>query len=242
MTAAIAMTTATARRILIVEDNEELAFGLRRTFESEGYHVEVAATGSQGVAVARQREPDLVILDVMLPGLDGFGVLSALRTDGSDVPVLILTAKGEEADKVYGFRIGADDYVTKPFGLFELMARVQALLRRAANSGPDAREALVFTFADVVVNVTARSVSKDGEAVALTPREFELLVTFLKRPGAVLTRAELLRDVWGASADVMTRTVDIHVGELRRKLESTPASPRHFVTVRKVGYRFEFAE
>jgi len=163
------------------------------------------------------------------------------------MPVLILTARGEEADKVYGFRLGADDYVTKPFGLSELVARVGALLRRAraaevpnASPVPNAAEAEeTVGFDDVVIDPRARVVTRGGERVALTPKEFDLLLTFVRRPGVVLSRVALLRDVWGHAADVLTRTVDIHVAELRRKLERVPARPRHLVTVWKAGYRFD---
>ena len=227
----------TSRRILIVEDNEDLSFGLRRTLESEGYDVEVAGDGPGGIAAARDRRPNLVILDLMLPGLDGFKVLRALRDQGMQMPVLILSAKGEETDKVFGFRVGADDYVTKPFGLSELIARVAALLRRGLPVDPSAQTA--HAFGDVAVNPAARVVTKAGQPVALTPKEFDLLLAFLQRPGAVLSRNELLREVWGHAADVLTRTVDIHVGELRRKLEDHPSAPRHFATVRKAGYRFD---
>ena len=225
------------KRILIVEDNEDLAFGLRRTLESEGYAVEVAGDGTRGIDAARRHTPDLIILDLMLPGMDGFRVLKALREQKVNSPVLILSAKGEEADKVYGFRVGADDYVTKPFSLSELIARVGALIRRAS-AQDDAREP-VYSFDDVEVNPAARLVTRGGTVVALTPKEFDLLLAFLRRPGAVLKRSDLLREVWGHAADVLTRTVDIHVGELRRKLERDPSSPRHFATVWKAGYRFD---
>jgi two-component system response regulator MtrA len=229
-------------RILIVEDNEDLAFGLRRTLEGEGYGVDVADDGPSGVARARALRPDLVILDLTLPGMDGFRVLKAMRDGGLDMPVLILTARGEEADKVYGFRLGADDYVTKPFGLSELLARVGALLRRTraapgADAAPPAEELL--RFGDVVVNPAARVVLKRGERVALTPKEFDLLLGLVRRPGVVHSRVTLLREVWGHQADILTRTVDIHVAELRRKLEDVPARPRYFVTVWKAGYRFD---
>jgi two-component system response regulator MtrA len=229
-------------RILIVEDNEDLAFGLRRTLEGEGYEVDVADDGPSGVARARALRPDLVILDLTLPGMDGFRVLKAMRDGGLDMPVLILTARGEEADKVYGFRLGADDYVTKPFGLSELLARVGALLRRTraapgADAAPPAEELL--RFGDVVVNPAARVVLKRGERVALTPKEFDLLLGLVRRPGVVHSRVTLLREVWGHQADILTRTVDIHVAELRRKLEDVPARPRYFVTVWKAGYRFD---
>ena len=230
-------------RILIVEDNDDLAFGLRRTLEGEGYDVDVADDGPSGVRRALALRPDLVILDLTLPGLDGFGVLKSMRDGGLGMPVLILTARGEEADKVYGFRLGADDYVTKPFGLSELLARVGALLRRArasaapAEAAPAAEETLGF--GDVVINPAARVVLKRGERVALTPKEFDLLLGLVRRPGVVHSRVSLLREVWGHQADILTRTVDIHVAELRRKLEDVPARPRYFITVWKAGYRFD---
>ncbi|AHG88933.1 response regulator receiver [Gemmatirosa kalamazoonensis] len=231
-------------RILLVEDNDDLAFGLRRTLEGEGYDVAVAADGPSGIRAALDARPDLVILDVMLPGVDGFGVLRALRERGMTAPVLMLTARGDETDKVHGFGLGADDYVTKPFGLSELVARVGALLRRARPAEPPnapnadgADETLGFD--DVVIDPRSRVVTRGGERVALTPKEFDLLLTFVRRPGEVLSRVSLLRDVWGHAADVLTRTVDIHVAELRRKLERVPAHPRHLVTVWKAGYRFD---
>jgi len=229
-------------RILLVEDNDDLAFGLRRTLEAEGYDVDVAGDGRAGVHAALASRPDLVILDVMLPGVDGFGALRAMRDGGLEAPVLMLTARGEEADKVHGFRLGADDYVTKPFGLSELLARVGALLRRARGPVPNtaaADDAEPLGFGDVTIDPQARIVTRGRERVALTPKEFDLLLAFVRRPGIVLSRVSLLRDVWGHSADVLTRTVDIHVAELRRKLEAVPAHPRHLVTVWKAGYRFD---
>jgi two-component system response regulator MtrA len=176
----------------------------------------------------------------MLPGMDGFRVLRALRDDGHGMPVLILTARGEEADKVRGLRLGADDYVTKPFGVLELLARIEALLRRAAaphkNGAPPAP---VFEkFGDIEVLTPSRTVLRDSSPVALTPKEYDLLIALLRRDGACITRSELLTEVWGYSAEVMSRTVDTHVAELRRKLEPDPANPRHILTVRKTGYRF----
>jgi two-component system, OmpR family, alkaline phosphatase synthesis response regulator PhoP len=223
-------------RVLIVEDNEDLAFGLRRTLEGEGYEVDVAADGPSGVRRALELRPDLVILDLTLPGFDGYRALRTMREGGVQAPVLILTARGEEADKVYGFRLGADDYVTKPFGLSELIARVGALLRRARPAAAAAEE---YRFGDVEINPAARVVLKRGERVPLTPKEFDLLLALVRRKGVVLSRVSLLREVWGHQADVLTRTVDIHVAELRRKLEDVPASPRYFVTVWKAGYRFD---
>jgi DNA-binding response OmpR family regulator len=223
-------------RVLIVEDNRDLAFGLRNNLEIEGYAVDVAVDGPSGLAAARQVRPDLVVLDLMLPGMDGYRVLRQLREDGLTMPVLILTAKGEEADKVLGFRLGADDYVTKPFGVLELLARIEALLRRGRASLPGGAHA-IERFGDVEVDLATRSVRRNGEAVALTPMEFDLLVALVRRRGAVASRLELLKEVWGHSSAVLTRTVDTHIGELRRKLEDDPATPRHILTVRKAGYR-----
>ena len=220
-------------RILIIEDNHDLAFGLRNNLEIEGYGVDVAADGTSGLAQARRAAPDLIVLDLMLPGMDGYRVLRQLRQDGLSMPVLILTARGEEADKVLGFRLGADDYVTKPFGLLELLARVQALLRRSRPADSHAVE----HFGDIEVSFSTREVRRDGHLVALTPMEFDLLAALLRRRGAVVSRVELLTTVWGHASSVLTRTVDTHIGELRRKLEASPSAPRHILTVRKAGYR-----
>jgi DNA-binding response OmpR family regulator len=219
--------------ILVIEDNEDLAFGLRNNLEIEGYEVTLCADGSQGLKLVATKQPDLVVLDLMLPGADGYRVLRQMRDGGISTPVLILTAKAEEADKVRGFRYGADDYVTKPFGVLELLARIEALLRRAQPrpSPPMAR------FGDIEVFLDRRVVTRQGREIALTPMEFDLLRALLKRRGALATRVELLTEVWGHSAAVLTRTVDTHIAELRRKLEDDPAKPRHILTVRKAGYR-----
>jgi two-component system response regulator MtrA len=227
-------------KVLVIEDNANLAFGLTRSLESEGYEVEAADDGNKGLELARTCGADLIVLDLMLPGIDGYSVLRQLREKGSDIPVLILTARSEEADKVVGFRLGADDYVTKPFGLSELLARVQAILRRAR--GGDRKEdekPAIEQFADVTINVPARSVTKADNQIALTPKEFDLLLALIRRKGAVASRIELLKEVWGHQAEVMTRTVDIHIAELRRKLEDDPATPRHILTVWKAGYRLQ---
>lgn len=226
-------------RILLVEDNEELAAGIRHNLELEGYEVDWVADGPKGLEVARDQAPDLLILDVMLPGMDGFKVLKALRQDGFEAPVLILTARGEESDKVRGFRLDADQYVTKPFGLLELLERVRSLIRKRH---PDERQAAshaVHRFGDVEVDTRARAVTRDGRPVALPPRAFDLLVALIEREGEVVSRHDLLRDVWGHRAAVVTRTVDSHVSELRQKIEPDPAHPRHIHTVWKVGYRFD---
>jgi DNA-binding response OmpR family regulator len=223
------------KRILVIEDNRDLAYGLRNNLEIDGHVVEVVPTGEQALDRVRRQVPDLVVLDLMLPNLDGYQVLRRFRTDGHDFPVLILTARTEEADKVLGFRLGADDYVTKPFGVLELLARVSALLRRGQR-GTATR--VVERFGDVEVNRDSRTVTRAGLRVDLTPMEFDLLVTLIERRGATASRLDLLRDVWGHSAAVVTRTVDTHVAELRRKLEADPAHPVHILTVRKVGYRW----
>ena len=224
-------------RILLIEDNADLAFGLRNNLEIEGYEVEVSGDGSAGLERARRSRPDLVILDLMLPKLDGFRVLKAIRHDSLAMPILILTARGEEADKVRGLKMGADDYITKPFGLLELLARVEVLLRRTAPAAPLRRE--VTRFGDIEVDVPARIVRRHGRTVELAPKEFDLLLALIESRGAAVSRLELMTRVWGYSSAVVSRTVDTHVAELRRKLEDAPSAPRHIVTVRKIGYRLE---
>lgn len=225
-------------RILVIEDQRDLARGLQANLEVEGYEVVIAHTGEDGLRLAGEAPADLILLDLMLPGIDGYDVLAQLRKGGIDVPVLVLTAKAEEVDKVRGFRAGADDYVTKPFGVMELVLRINAILRRAGpsssgTSAPDAKRRL----GPIEADVADRSVRLNGNAVSLTPRAFELLIALMDRKGRVASRHDLLRDVWGYAGSVTTRTVDAHVAELRRKLEVDPSSPRHIVTVWKVGYR-----
>lgn len=226
--------------ILVVEDNRELAAAVRYNLEMEGFDVEVAEDGPSGLEIARRIDPDLLVLDLMLPGLDGFDLLARLRKDGFEAPVLILSARGEEADKVRGFRLGADQYLTKPFGLLELLERVKRLLARhgpqTARPGGDEGE---LTFGDVRIDLDARLVTKDGKAVHVTPRAFELLVALLRRRGKVASRFELLRDVWGFQRPVTSRTVDAHIAELRRQLEDDPSEPAHIITVWGIGYRLD---
>jgi DNA-binding response OmpR family regulator len=224
-------------RVLVIEDNRNLATGLRNNLEIEGYEVDVAGDGAAGLALARSTSPDLIILDLMLPGMDGYRVLKTLREEGIDTPVLILSARGEETDKVLGFHLGADDYVAKPFGLLELLARVDALLRRTAAADAKLKAGAPACFGDVRVDIGTHTVRRKGEQVSLRPKEYDLLVALLRRKGQVATRAELLEEVWGYSDEVYSRTVDTHVAELRRKLEENAAEPRHILTVRKTGYR-----
>ena len=224
-------------RILVVEDERNLALGLRANLEVDGYEVTVADNGEDALAVAGRQPPDLIILDLMLPGIDGYEVLATLRKRGLDAPVLILSARAEEIDKVRGFRAGADDYVTKPFGVMELLLRVNALLRRSG--GGAGSDQMRWSFGDVEVDAARRAVARNGEEVALTPRAFELLLALLRQTDVPLTRHELLRTVWGYDGSVTTRTVDAHIAELRRKLEHDAAQPRHIITVHKVGYRLK---
>jgi DNA-binding response OmpR family regulator len=226
--------------ILIIEDNIDLAQGLANNLEIEGFTVDVEHDGARGLEHAQSRSPALVILDLGLPGLDGFRVLSGLRDGGSDVPVLILSAKGDETDKVRGFRLGADDYVTKPFGLLELLGRVNALLRRSGGSARGrTSHGSRIRFGDIEVRPSTHDVYRRGFPIGLRPKEFELLMALIRRRGDIVSRLELLREVWGYSADVVSRTVDTHIAELRRKIEDDPANPRYLVTVRKAGYRLE---
>jgi len=224
-------------RVLVVEDNADLAFAVTTALQSEGFDVFVARTGPEAVERARTRDADLIILDLMLPGFDGYRVIRTLRDEAIETPILVLTARGEEADKVRGLRLGADDYVTKPFGAMELLARVEALLRRSRLSTQ--APAPIDRFGEVDVNRAARTVKRRGDPVPLTPKEFDLLIALMDRAGAVVPRGDLLSAVWGYQQDVSTRTVDIHVSELRAKLEPNPAQPVHIITVRKTGYRFE---
>ncbi|MEP6729011.1 MAG: response regulator transcription factor [bacterium] len=224
-------------RVLVVEDNADLAFGLRNNLEIEGYEVSIAADGAVGLARALEWNPQLVILDLMLPEMDGFRVLRALRQRGFEEPVLILTARGEESDKVMGFRQGADDYVTKPFGVLELLARVDVLLRRAARNGAAVATPTISKFGNVEVHRASRMVYRGGQEIALAPLEYQLLCALLDHKGAVVSRNDLMREVWDYDASVVSRTVDTHVVELRRKLEADPSHPRHILTVRKAGYR-----
>ena len=225
-------------RILIVEDNADLAAGIAYNLEREGLEVACAESGEAGLELVREWRPNLVILDLMLPGMDGYDVLRSVRAAGNDVPVMILTARGEEADRVRGFRLDADQYVTKPFGLLDLLERVKSMLRRSAQRAGERRESTRIAFGDVVVDPESHSVTRAGQAVSITPRAYDLLMALVRRNGAVATRLDLLREVWGHRGEVLTRTVDAHVAELRRKLEADPARPRHIVTVWKVGYRF----
>ena len=228
-------------RILLVEDNAELAAGIRYNLELEGHEVHVAEDGPSALAALTPFAPDVVILDVMLPGMDGFQVLRTIRERGLALPVMMLTARGEEADQVRAFRLDADQYVTKPFRLMELLERINMMLRRArtlAAPAPPA-DASRLRFGDVEVDPASRKVTKRGREISLTPKALDLLLALAGGGGRVLSRHELLRLVWKHQVEVVTRTVDSHVSELRHKLEDDPEQPRHILTVWKSGYRFE---
>jgi DNA-binding response OmpR family regulator len=226
-------------RILLVEDNPDLAEAIAYNLELDGYDVRTVENGEDAIAEVRAIRPDLLILDIMLPGLNGFQVLERVRDEGLRAPVLILTARGEEADKVRGFKLDADQYVTKPVGLVELLERVRTLLRRSHEHRIPERDGDVIEFGDIRIDPNSREVVRADTRVSLTPRAFDLLVALAKQEGRVVTRQDLLRDVWGHRGAVTTRTVDSHISELRQKLEPDPANPRHILTVYKVGYRFQ---
>jgi DNA-binding response OmpR family regulator len=221
-------------KLLVVEDEPALRLALSDRLRSEGYEVAVAADGDEGWRRAREEPFDLVLLDVMLPGKSGFDLLRDLRREGVETPVLMLTARGEVLDRVLGLKLGADDYLVKPFETVELLARIEALLRRAQ---PDT-EGGSFAFGEVRVDFRRMEVSRDGRPVELSALEFRLLRYFVEHRGEVLGRERLLDEVWGYDADVYSRTVDQHVATLRRKLEADSRRPRHVVTVHGAGYKF----
>ena len=212
-----------------------MAVALRDGFSYEGYTVQVARDGATGLQLARERGHDLVILDVMLPRMSGLDVCRQLRSAGNDTPVIMLTARGQEIDKVLGLKTGADDYVTKPFSFLELMARVEAVLRRASKPA-EAVEGV--RFGDVEINFKTFEASKGGRAVELSPREFKMMKYFAEHRSEVVTRDQLLDHVWGYEGLPLTRTVDMHIAKLRQKIEDIPSDPRHIITVHRVGYKF----
>jgi two-component system alkaline phosphatase synthesis response regulator PhoP len=227
---------AAARRILLVEDEPSLVLTLTDRLVSEGYQVETAGTGEDGLSRALSESFDIILLDVMLPGRDGFEVCRELRARGVEVPIVMLTARGQVVDRVVGLKLGADDYVTKPFEMIELLARIEALFRRART--PASSPAGTYTFGDLRVDFRRAEVFRAGRPVALSALEFKLLAYFIQNRGALLTRDELLDKVWGYDAMPTTRTVDVHVASLRQKLERHPSRPEFILTVHRRGYRF----
>ena len=223
------------RKVLIVEDDQAMAVALRDGFTYEGYAVHVARDGAAGLRMAEERSHDLLILDVMLPRMSGLDVCRQLRGSGNDTPIIMLTARGQEIDKVLGLKTGADDYVTKPFSFLELMARVEAVLRRTSKSTESVEH---VSFGDVEMNFKTFEASKGGRALELSPREFKMMKYFAEHRGEVVTRDQLLDHVWGYEGLPLTRTVDMHIAKLRQKIEDTPSDPRHVITVHRVGYKF----
>jgi DNA-binding response OmpR family regulator len=221
-------------RLFLVEDHRQYAAALRNNLEIEGFSVDVAYDGVTALARIRAAPPSLVLLDLMLPGRDGYDVLKTIRDDGIDVPVVVLTARRDEPDKLRGFGLGADDYVTKPVGILELIARIRAVMRRT-HPGYEETPAWI-RFGEIAVHPPSRTVRRGGRPVDLRPKQYDLLIALLRHQGRVVSRAELLRDVWGYNVDTVSRTVDTHIVGLRHKLEVDPLNPRHIVTVRSAGY------
>ena len=226
--------------ILVIEDNRDFAATLCANLEREGYDVSVAANGVDGLAVAKELEPDLIILDLMLPAMNGFTVLQRLRDEGRESPVLIMTALGTEEEKLRGFGLGADDYVVKPCGLLEILARVKALLKRATAGGAAAKSAVQL--GDLTIDFGARVVRRGDAEIALRPKEFDLLAALIRHRGRVVSRADLLREVWGYAPGTESRTVETHLAALRERLGDDPQAPRYIVTVRRAGYRVDLAQ
>ncbi len=222
-------------RILVVEDDEAMGVALQDGFGYEGHEVIRARDGEEGLRLARERTPEIIILDVMLPKMTGLEVCKRLRGEGSDLPIIMLTARGQEIDKVLGLKLGADDYVTKPFSFMELMARVEAVLRRSQPQGRE--ETAMHRIGDVTIDLARHEACKDGEPLELTPREFRLLAFFFEHVGEVVTREELLDAVWGYDTIPFTRTVDTHIAKLRKKIEDDPSNPEHLITVHRLGYK-----
>jgi DNA-binding response OmpR family regulator len=222
-------------RILVIEDDRAIALGVRLNLRKEGHEVSLAQDADEGLRLALDPGVDLVVLDVMLPGRNGYELLKELRKAGSTASVLMLTAKGLETDKILGLKLGADDYLTKPFGLGELLARVEALLRRR----PPREDRAVVRFGDVEVNLDAQTVQRKGKPVEVSPQEFKVLRLFLQSNGRALSREDILARCWGGEYEGTPRTVDNFVRSLRVKLEDDAEQPGHFLTVRGHGYRFE---
>ena len=220
--------------ILIIEDDAAMLRGLKDNFEFKGYCVLTAADGEEGLNTALNKKPDLIILDIMLPEINGFEVCRLIRKENLGMPIIMLTAKGEESDIVLGLNLGADDYVTKPFSIKELLARVEAFLRRSKQAEQD-----VYEFADYRLDIPARELTHKADEIKLSPKEFKLLEFFVRRPGRALTRDEILNAVWGYDCIVEPRSIDRFVTTLRNKIEPDPHNPTFIRTIREIGYKFE---
>jgi DNA-binding response OmpR family regulator len=220
--------------ILIVEDDATMLRGLKDNFEFKGYCVLTAADGEEGLNLALNKKPDLILLDIMLPKINGYEICRLIRQEKLDMPIIMLTAKGEESDVVLGLNLGADDYVTKPFSIKELLARVAAFLRRSKQAEQD-----VYEFADFRLDIPARKLTQKEKEIELSPKEFKLMELFVKKPGRALTRNEILNTVWGYDCIVTPRSIDRFVATLRNKIERDPHNPVFIHTIREVGYKFE---
>lgn len=231
--------------ILIIEDNKDLAFGIKNNLEIEGYQVECVTDGQKGLDKLKVLQPDsypqVILLDLMMPNMDGFEFLKQLQNLPDKPMVLVLSARDTEVDKVTGLRLGADDFLTKPFGLMELLARIEALIRRRHPETSIDKQPQVKTIKidRLLINLTSRQVFLSEKEIELAPKEFDLLAELMSHPGEVISRLDLMSRVWGYSAAVESRTVDTHIGELRKKLEKEPANPEIIKTVRKMGYRID---
>ena len=222
-------------KVLIIEDEPNMVLGLKDSCEYEGYEVAVARDGKEGLQKGTTEKFDIILLDVMLPLMSGLDVCRTLRSRGIETPILMLTARSQEIDKVVGLEVGADDYVTKPFSIKELLARIRAHLRRAAKEVVRLES---FTFGDVELNFKKYTARKGGQALELSPREFEILQYLIRHRAEIVTRDQLLDEVWGYDSTPITRTVDNHIARLRQKIERDPSEPQHIITVHRLGYRF----
>ncbi len=223
--------------ILIVEDDATMLRGLKDNFEFKGYHVVTAADGEEGLNAALDKKPDLIVLDIMLPKINGYEICRLIRKENLEMPIIMLTAKGEESDIILGLNLGADDYVTKPFSIKELLARAAALLRRSKQAKQD-----IYEFADCRIDIPARKLTRQGIEIKLSPKEFKLLELFVTRPGRALTRDEILNRVWGYDSFTGHRSIDRFVNTLRNKIEPDPHNPILIHTIREIGYKFELSE
>lgn len=225
-----------SKKVLIVEDDPGMSMSLKDEFESLGYTVLKAENGQEGLAIARQKRPDLIILDLMIPVMDGYEVCRELRNEGNRTPIIMLTAKNEEIDKVLGLELGADDYVTKPFSHRELMARARAVLRR---TGEKEKDIETSRFGQIEVDFKKYEATKKGKKLDLTPLHFHMLKLLIRNKGKVLSRDEMLDEVWGRNnVWISHRTIDSHIANIRKKIEADPANPKHILSVRGVGYKF----
>jgi len=224
------------KKILIIEDDPGILLSLKDEFESEGYTVSTAEDGEKGLEIAKQQRPDLIILDIMLPVLDGYEVCKRLRMEGDTTPIIMLTVKDKEIDRVLGLELGADDYVTKPFSLRELMARVKAVLRRTEER---VKDLATYSFAQIELDFKKYEAKKKGKKLELTPLEFQMMKLFIQKKEQVLSRDDFLDKIWGEdNTFVSFRTVDSHIANIRKKIENDPSNPKHIISIRGVGYKF----